>query len=267
MARRKPRHGYTRRRCAGMTLAGAGLALIAGAVVSALPIAPAEANPLLSEDFEAFDSGAQPGVEQLGVDDIGSGACARFSAGGSRASGKALCGAGTRSTGGDPDPFDALVFGDPGGFHGALKIDLSLAAFETGMLDGPLDPPDLFDFVDIRLGGETVVQFYGVNTRTSEQDGFRLGEAAGPYRGPELVPADADDPEAGRFFDFSFFVGPDPAGRPRDLMIAIGLTGKNEFAAIDSLNVTAIPAPAALGLFGLGLIGLGLGRRRRSITA
>jgi len=244
---------------------------VAGAVVAFMPIS-ATAGLVLSEDFDdgTFSHGV-PASNQDGMEiaPLGSGACDHFSAGASRASGQALCGSGTADTAPlaeRDDPFDEFVFSDPG-LSSALRIDLSLAAFEFGLLDGPEDAPQLRDFVDIRLGGERVVHFHGVNTRTTEHDGLKLAETGGRYLGPDLLPADADDPEAGRFFDFSFYVGSGPAGQPRDLSLQIALTGSTEFAALDAISISAIPAPETFGLLGLGLVGAGLALRRRSASS
>ena len=232
--------------------AGALPAILGG--VAALNPGPAAAGLLFSEDFESGladeVTGGGPHAMQQAM--LGDGTCSNFSASGS-ASGQALCGSGTVT---DERDFEEFVFADDG-LTSALRIDLSIAAWQTGVLDGPLDPANLLDFVDIFLGDEHLVRFHGVNTRTAEHDGLQLGEMPSRFLGPDLVPDD------GMFRDFSFFAPAAEGLASRDLSFRIRLTGRTEYAALDSISVTQIPAPAALGLFGIGVLGAGIALRRR----
>lgn len=230
-------------------------ALLGGAAT--LVPAPAMAGLLFSEDFEssslaAVFSGSGPQAMQQAT--LGAGACRHFGAGGS-AAGQALCGSGTVS---DSKDYEEFVFSHDG-LGSALRIDLSLAAWQTGLLDGPLDPADLLDFVDIFLGDQRLVRFHGVNTRTADHDGLQLAQIPSQFLGPDLVPDD------GIFRDLSFYAPAAGGLASRDLSFRIRLTGNTEFVALDSISVTAIPAPGALGLLSMGLLIAGAALRRRTV--
>ena len=231
----------------------AGQSVLSAAGLLMALAAPAAALPLFQESFDA-PLADQPGIEQLAVAPIGTDACKRFTEGTSRASGSALCGSGTANKGGVPDPFDRLVFSDPG-FAGALRIDVSLAAFEFGILDGPQSSnnPDLFDYILISAGNTVVARFDG------DDDTFALTQTAGRYTGPDKM-------TRGEFEDYAFFVGQQSDGLARDLTIDVKLTGTTEFAGIDALSVQAIPSPTTLLMLAIGLsLAAAAGVRKRLV--
>jgi len=241
-----------------MKLGAFGSLALGSLVALGLGATAAFAAPVMSEDFSSFDADI-PGLEDSEIGLIGErGPCWFASSGSSRAGRHALCSSGTADVGFEGDLYDSFSF-DLGGLAGGFRLDLSLAAWETGILDGPSDPADLLDFIDILVDDTEIARFQGAH------DTMELARAIGDVDGPATI---------GRQFfrDFSFFVGDAVADLFNTLTFKVRLTGGNEYVAFDSIAVTAlgaegnttpIPAPASGLLFGAGLVGLGLLRTRR----
>lgn len=196
-------------------------------------IAASDASAVTLADFDGIQTGALGGAD-LTIAAIGSGACFGASVGGT-ASGSALCGVDVEA---NTLTFSGIDFDQP------QFLSFSLAAFIVGA--GDFDPPDT---ISVTANGVDVVTFNGVDgTSTFVQSSGAIGAGAV-----------LDDV----FQVFSVNTALLGAGLG-DLVFLFDTSAPTENVGLDSVELSAIPLPAAgaLLLAGLAAFGVVAGQRR-----